>query len=171
MKPKVLNNVGDVFNELHYICKDKYNEEKDDLDTKSKKKFYYKKLRLTDDYHYESEEEEKEEKQQHVSKKLDKKESPNKCRFNEWVNRKETGINSEIFQKHFSFQRSSDMLKAVYTTNDQKKSNKLVNVIKSGLSDSKNEIKNMGEEEKQIEKPNEIINIVEEILEFNIQNQ
>ena len=63
------------------------------------------------------------------------------------------------------------MLKAVYTTNDQKKSNKLVNVIKSGLSDSKNEIKNMGEEEKQIEKPNEIINIVEEILEFNIQNQ
>ena len=63
------------------------------------------------------------------------------------------------------------MLKAVYTTNDHQKNNKLVNVIKSGLSDSKNEIKNMGKEEKQIEKPNEIINIVEEILEFNIQNQ
>ena len=44
-------------------------------------------------------------------------------------------------------------------------------MIKSGLSDSKNEIKNMGKEEKQIEKPNEIINIVEEILEFNKQNQ
>ena len=44
-------------------------------------------------------------------------------------------------------------------------------MIKSGLSDSKNEIKNMGKEEKQIEKPNEIINIAEEILEFNIQNQ
>ena len=118
MKPKVLNNVGDVFSELHYIFKDKYNEEKDDLDTKSKKSFYYKKLWLTDDYQYESEEEEKEEKQQHISKKLDKKESPNKSRFNEWVNRKETGINSEIFPKHFSFQRPSDMLKAVYTTND-----------------------------------------------------
>ena len=61
------------------------------------------------------------------------------------------------------------MLKTLYTTNDKKKSNKLVNVIKSGLSDLKNEIGNMDEEEKEIEKPNEIVNIVEEILEFNKQ--
>ena len=47
----------------------------------------------------------------------------------------------------------------------------LVNVIKSGLSDLKNEIENMEEEEKEIEKPNEIVNIVEEILEFNKQGQ
>ena len=40
------------------------------------------------------------------------------------------------------------MLKTLYTTNDKKKSNKLVNVIKSGLSDLKNEIGNMDEEEK-----------------------
>ena len=63
------------------------------------------------------------------------------------------------------------MLKTLYTTNDKKKSNKLVNVIKSGLSDLKNEIGNMDEEEKEIEKPNEIVNIVEEILEFNKQKQ
>ena len=37
LKPKVLNNVGDLFNELYYIYKDKYNEEKDDLSTKDKK--------------------------------------------------------------------------------------------------------------------------------------
>ena len=37
------------------------------------------------------------------------------------VNRKETGISSEIFQKHFKFQRPSDMLKTLYTTNDKKK--------------------------------------------------
>ena len=66
----------------------------------------------------------KEEKQKQTSKKLDKKEPPKKptnddlIRFNEWVNRKETGMNSEIFQKHFSFQKPSDMLKAVYTAND-----------------------------------------------------
>ena len=63
------------------------------------------------------------------------------------------------------------MLKAVYNTNDKKKNNKLVNVMKSGLSDLKIEIKNMVEEEKEIEKPSEIIVVVEKILEFNKQNQ
>ena len=72
MKPKVLDNVGDLFNEWYYIYKDKYNEEKDGLNTKSKKRFYHQKLRLTDDYQYESKEEEEEEKQQ-TSKKSDKK--------------------------------------------------------------------------------------------------
>ena len=33
LKPKVLDNVGDLFNDLYYIYKDKYNEEKDSLNT------------------------------------------------------------------------------------------------------------------------------------------
>ena len=128
LKLKVLDDAGDLFNELYYICKDKYNEEKDRLNTKNKKLFYYKKLRLTDDYQYESEEErKKEEKEQQTSKKPDKKEpskNPTKddlSEFNKWVNREETDINFEVFKKHFSFQRPSDMLKAVYTTNDKNK--------------------------------------------------
>ena len=48
---------------------------------------------------------------------------------------------------------------------------KLVELIKSGLIDLRNEIENMSEEEKQIENPNEIVNIVERILEFNNLNQ
>ena len=52
----MLDNVGDLFNELYYVYKDRYNEEKEDLNTKNKKLFYYKKLRLTDDYQYKSEE-------------------------------------------------------------------------------------------------------------------
>ena len=91
-------------------------------------------------------------------------------KFNEWVNEKERDINNEVFQKHFSFQRPSDMLKSVYKRNDKKKNSKLINVIKSGVSDLKNEIENI-EEEKEIEKPNEIVDIVEKILEFNKQNQ
>ena len=63
------------------------------------------------------------------------------------------------------------MLKDLYRTNDKYKNNELVNVIKSGFSYLKNEIENMGEEEKEIEKPNEIIDIVEKITEFNNQNQ
>ena len=70
--------------------------------------------------------------------------------FKEWINREETGINSELFQKHFNFQRPSDMLKAVYTTNYKSKNNNLVELIKSGLSDLKAEIKNRNEEENQI---------------------
>ena len=51
------------------------------------------------------------------------------------INKKETDINSELFWKYFNFQRPSEMLKAVYTTNDKKKKNDLTNLIKSGLSD------------------------------------
>ena len=44
-------------------------------------------------------------------------------------------------------------------------------MIKSGLRDFKEEIKDMGEEEKEIEQPNEIVDIVEKTLDFNKQNQ
>ena len=38
--------------------------------------------------------------------------------------------------------------KKIYETKDKKKNNKSVNVIRSGLSDLKKEVENMGEEEK-----------------------
>ena len=63
------------------------------------------------------------------------------------------------------------MLKEVYKINDKNKNNKLVDMIKSGLSDLKNEIEDMSEEEKKIEKPNEIIDVVEKILELSKKNQ
>ena len=63
------------------------------------------------------------------------------------------------------------MLKTVYNTNDKKKNNDLVIMIKSRLSDLKKEIENMSEEEKEIEKPNVIIDIVEKLLEFDKQKQ
>ena len=44
LKPKVLDNVGDLFNELYYIYKDKYNEEKDGLNAKNKKTFLLQKI-------------------------------------------------------------------------------------------------------------------------------
>ena len=47
----------------------------------------------------------------------------------------------------------------------------MVNVIKSGLIDLKNKIKEMSEDEKKIEKPDKILKIVEEILKFNKQKQ
>ena len=63
------------------------------------------------------------------------------------------------------------MLKSLYRKNDKKTNSKLVNMVKNGLSDLKNEIENMGEEEKEIEKLGGIIDIVEKLLIFNKQNQ
>ena len=91
-------------------------------------------------------------------------------KFNEWVNKKERGKRNEIFQKYFSFQRPSDMLKYLYRINDKYKNIDLVNVTKSGLSDLKNEIEGTSEEEKGIEKTNEAIDIVEKLLELNKKN-
>ena len=59
------------------------------------------------------------------------------------------------------------MIKQLYKIKNRKKSNELVNVIKSRLSDLKDEIKKMSEDEKEIEKPDKILKIVEEIYDFN----
>ena len=63
------------------------------------------------------------------------------------------------------------MLKDLYKTNDPEKNNTIVNLIKSGLKDLKEETEKMCKEEKDIEKPDKIVEIVEEILKFNKQNQ
>ena len=52
-----------------------------------------------------------------------------------------------------------------------KEKNELVNVIKSGIIDLKEEIKKMSKEEIENEKPDIILKIVEEILKFNKQKQ
>ena len=91
--------------------------------------------------------------------------------MNELVTKKETDMNRESFKRYSNFQMLTAMLKAVYTINDRKKNNELVRMIKSRLSDLKNEIERMSEDEIKIEKPYEIVNIVEKALEFNRQYQ
>ena len=63
------------------------------------------------------------------------------------------------------------MLKDLYQINDREKNNKLVSVINSGLKDLKKGIEEMSKEERENEKPDKIVEIVEEILKFNKQNQ
>ena len=128
-------------------------------------------MRFTDDYQYESEEEEEEEKQTSKKELLKKPTEEDGSNFNEWVNKKETNINSEIFQRLFKFQRPSDMFKLLYKTNNKKKNKELVNMIKSGLRDLKDEIEKMSEDEKEIEKPDKTLKIIKEIIEFNEQKK
>ena len=80
-------------------------------------------------------------------------------------------IDEELFNKYFKIQRPSDMLMYLNKTNDVEKNNELLNVINRGLKDLKEEIKKMSEEEIEIEDPESIVEIAEEILKFNKQNQ
>ena len=92
-----------------------------------------------------------------TERKPDKKERPKRTtksdvkNFKELINKEEISINRELFQRYFSFQRPSDMLKALYITNVKKKNNDLINLIKSGLIHLKNEIKKMSKNEIKIE--------------------
>ena len=63
------------------------------------------------------------------------------------------------------------MYKVLCRTNDKEKNSKSVNIFNSGLKDLKEEIKKISEKEIDIEKPNEIVGVVEMILTFNKQQQ
>ena len=137
------------------------------LDTKKRIKIDYKKLRLSDDYQSPS----KEEQEEIEEKKQEEETITDINAFNEQINKEETSINKEIFTKHFKSQRPSELLKGLYKTNDPNKNNIKANLIKSGFKDLKEEIKKMPKEERENEKPDKIVEIVEEILRFNKQKQ
>ena len=85
--------------------------------------------------------------QQQTSKKTTKADVNE---FNEWIIKKETGINRELFKKHFNFQTPSALLKDLCETNNKQENNKLVSAINSGIKDLKKEIKKMSEDEKKL---------------------
>ena len=158
LKNKVLSNARNLYNDLYYIYKDKYNKEINSLNTENKKKLDYKKLRLTDDYQYPSEEEQEETK-------------TDMNKFSKYIAKEETDINKELFIKSFYFQRPSDMLKNLNQINDIEKNSKLADAIIIGLKDLKEKIKEMPQEGKENEKPDKILKIVREILQFNKEKQ
>ena len=89
--------------------------------------------------------------------------------FNKSINGEKMITNGELFQKLFKFPTA--MLTDLYSKDNKQKNNRLVDVIKSGLSNLKGEIEQMSEGEKKIEGPDKIVDIVEKIFEFNRQNQ
>ena len=65
-----------------------------------------------------------------------------------------------------------DLLKKMKKLKNNPDKNKIqASLINSGLRDLKEEVEEMSEQEKEIEKPNETVNIVEMIREFNRQQQ
>ena len=72
-------------------------------------------------------------------------------------------MNKELFQKHFKFEKPSVKLKELFRTNNKRKNKGLVNLIKSGLTDLKDEMGEMAENEIETEKQDKMVNIVERI--------
>ena len=72
-----------------------------------------------------------------------------------------------MFKKPFNFVSPTVLTKQLYKIKNKNKKSDLVDVIKSGLNDLKDEIKEMSKEEIENEKPDKILKIVKEILNFN----
>ena len=65
-----------------------------------------------------------------------------------------------MFKKHFNFLVPSSLVKWLHEIKYKNKNDKLVNKIKSGFSDLKDEIKEMYKDEIENEKPGKILKIV-----------
>ena len=91
--------------------------------------------------------------------------------LNKWIIDEEENINTELFKKYFKFQRPSDILNYLNKINGKEENNNLMNMINTGLKNLKKEINEMSEKEKEIEEPDVIVEIVEDILKFNKQKQ
>ena len=72
-----------------------------------------------------------------------------------------------MFQKHSSFVVPSALAKKLFETKNKNKNSELVKEIKNRWSNLKDEIKKMSKNEIEIEKPDKILKIAKEILEFN----
>ena len=76
-----------------------------------------------------------------------------------------------MFEDLFNFVASTVLTKKLYEIKNKKESDKLVNVIESGLIDLKNKIKAMSENDKKKKKINKkavkILKIVQTFIEFN----
>ena len=93
-------------------------------------------------------------------------------RINRLIDARTRDKNDDLVSKHCLVQNLGSLLEKLRMSKNNSERNKIqVGLINSGLRDLKKEIKDMSEEEKEIENPNEIVNLVESILEFNRQQQ
>ena len=85
---------------------------------------------------------------------------------------KERDIGHELVENHFQVNSLNNILKELKRSKINQKKKKLqVSMIKSGLINLAKEIKDMCEQERENEGPDEMLNIVENILEFNTQQE
>ena len=67
--------------------------------------------------------------------------------FFKYIEDESKSIRYKLFEKYFYFSAATVLVKKLYETKDKKENNELVNVIKSGIIDLKDEIKKMSKKE------------------------
>ena len=72
-----------------------------------------------------------------------------------------------MFRKYFDFSTPVDLTKKLLKTKDARRNNEFAQEIKNRYSNLKDEIQEMSKEEIKNEKPNEILRIVNEIINFD----
>ena len=77
------------------------------------------------------------------------------------------GINNDFFTEYFNFLKPIDLAKELYETKDAKKNSELVEEIKNRWNNVRDKTKKMSEEEIKNEKPNQILEIINKIVDFD----
>ena len=99
-------------------------------------------------------------------KKLDKIKDDFK-KFIEYIENESKGINYDLFKDYFNLVAPTVLTKRLCETKNKNKNNELVELIKVRWSNLKDETEKMSKEEIENKKPDKILKIVEEILNFN----
>ena len=84
-----------------------------------------------------------------------------------FIEKNSKDINNDLFQTYFNFLAPIDLATKLFKTKDKKKNSELVKEIKNRWSKLKDETKKMSEEEIKNEKPNQILEIFNGIVDFN----
>ena len=83
------------------------------------------------------------------------------------IERESKDINNDLFKKYFNFSEPIDLAKKLFEKKDKKKNSELVEEIKNEWSNLKDKTEKMSREEIKNEKPNDVLGIINEILNFN----
>ena len=91
-------------------------------------------------------------KQKNKNQKMNQEESEEERvkKFIEYIEDESKNINYALFKDYFNFVVPSTLAKKLYEIKGKKKNNKSVNVIKSRLTDLKDKIKEMSEDDKKL---------------------
>ena len=84
-----------------------------------------------------------------------------------FIEKESKGTDNDMFKKYFYFSTPVASTKELLKIKDARGNNEFVQKIKNRYSNLKDEIKEMPKEEIKNEKPNEMLRIANEILDFN----
>ena len=83
------------------------------------------------------------------------------------IERESEDLNNDLFKKYFDFSTPVALTKKLSEIKDARENSNFVKEIKNRWSNLKDKIEEMSKEEIKNEKPNEILGIINEIIDFN----